>query len=67
MRRADEPIGCDPESWTNYRKVGCTLDSNGDCCICVEGYSVISISPLICEYMPYCLEYIQEDNKNARI
>jgi len=55
---SDEFVGCVPDDWVDYHQEryiylqkGYTLDSNGDCCICEEGYTAVSNSPIICMYM----------------
>jgi hypothetical protein len=71
---SDDFVGCVPDYWVDYHKEGYkyvidtliqgySLDNNGDCCICEENYAAVSTSPLICMYIPNCLQHIQEEDK----
>jgi hypothetical protein len=68
---SDKFVGCVPDYWVEYRKKGYiyvidnfepgySLDSDGNCCICEEDYISISTQPLVCVYMPKCLNYVKD-------
>jgi hypothetical protein len=65
---ANSPYACISSICKNYKREGYSyicdeteegyeLDSSGNCCVCQEHAYKVSDNPLVCIYIPYCLDY----------